>query len=96
MTTRLPILDRGTCEPFKAVVHGLSLGLVSLMGLYNAAAWLKRRERHLAVNAVIYGLAIAWERRLVAHHIDACRKCPEVTTEPHGNSEPVRELDAVA
>jgi hypothetical protein len=43
------------------------------MGLYNAAAWVNRRERHLAVNAVVYGLAVAWERRLVAHHVRACR-----------------------
>lgn len=73
MTGRLPILDRGQCEPIKAAVHGLSLGLVALMGLYNAAAWMRRRERHLAVNAMVYVLAAAWEQRLVARHIDACR-----------------------
>jgi hypothetical protein len=27
----------------------------------------------LAVNAIVYGLAVAWERRLVAHHVNACR-----------------------
>ena len=73
MTVPLPILTKGTCEPFKAVVHGASLGLFAIMGLYNAAAWINRRERHLAINALIYGLGVAWERRLVAHHIEACR-----------------------
>ena len=76
MTVPLPILKRGSCEPFKAVVHSASLGLFAIMGLYNAAAWVNRRERHLAVNAVIYALGVAWERRLVAHHIDACRETP--------------------
>ena len=45
-----------------------------MMGLYNAAAWINRRERHLAVNAVIYGLGVAWEQRLVAHHLGTCRE----------------------
>lgn len=74
MTVPLPILQHGSCEPFKAVVHGASLGLLVLMGLYNAAAWINRRERHLAVNTVIYALGVAWEHRLVAHHLTACRK----------------------
>jgi hypothetical protein len=73
MTVPLPILKQGSCEPFKAVVHGASLGLCALMGLYNAAAWINRRERHLAVNALVYGLAVAWEHRLVARHLNACR-----------------------
>jgi hypothetical protein len=76
MTVPLPILKQGACEPFKAVVHGASLGLCALMGLYNAAAWINRRERHLAVNAAVYLLAVAWERRLVAHHLHACRAEP--------------------
>ena len=74
MTVPLPILTKGSCEPFKAVVHGASLGLFAIMGLYNAAAWINRRERHLAINALIYGLGVAWERRLVSHHIAACRE----------------------
>jgi hypothetical protein len=73
MTVPLPILQHGACEPFKAAVHGASLGLFALMGLYNAAAWVNRRERHLAVNAVIYCLGVAWEHRLVARHLSVCR-----------------------
>lgn len=78
MTVPLPILQKGSCEPFKAAVHGTSLGLFAIMGLYNAAAWINRRERHLAVNAVIYALGVAWERRLVAQHIETCRAVAEV------------------
>jgi hypothetical protein len=73
MTVPLPILQQGSCEPLKAVVHGTSMALCALMGLYNAAAWLNRRERHLAINAVIYGLGVAWERRLVSRHLRACQ-----------------------
>lgn len=72
MTVPLHILKTGSCEPLKAVCHGASLGLCALMGLYNAAAWVNRRERHLAVNAMVYALAVAWEKRLVAHHLQAC------------------------
>jgi hypothetical protein len=68
----LPILDVGTCEPLKAVIHSAALGLCALMGLYNAAAWLKRRQTHLAVNAVIYLAATYWEQRHVAQHIVRC------------------------
>ena len=91
MAAHIPILNRGNCEPFKAAVHGLSLGLVTLMGLYNAAAWIQRRERHLAVNAVLYGFAIAWEHRLVGHHLEACRTPPGT---PDANSP--RRLSNVA
>lgn len=70
----MTILNQGSCEPIKATVHGAALGLAALMGLYNAAAWLRRRERHLAVNTVLYGMAIAWEHRHVAHHLAACRR----------------------
>jgi hypothetical protein len=68
----LPILDVGCCEPFKAVIHGVALGLTVVMGTYNAAAWIRRRQRHLAINAVIYLAAALWEEHHVRHHIRAC------------------------
>ena len=74
MTVPLPILKHGSCEPFKAAVHATSLGLFAIMGLYNAAAWINRRERHLAVNALIYGFGVAWEQRLVSRHLATCRQ----------------------
>src|SRR5688572_10039353 len=61
-------LDSGTFEGVKAGVHGAALGLAAVMCLYNAAAWLQRRERHLAINAIVYGSAIILERKHVAHH----------------------------
>ena len=70
----LPVLNPGTCEPLKVACHGLALGLAALMGAYNAAAWLRRRQPHLAVNAVIYLAATVWEQRHVAHHWDACQR----------------------
>ena len=39
---------------------------------YNTAAWLKRRERHLAINAIVYTLATVWEHRHVVHHLIEC------------------------
>lgn len=79
----LPILDVGSCEPLKAAVHGVALGLCALMGLYNAAAWLKRRQSHLAINAVIYLAATCWEQRHVSQHIVRCAPAPAHTcTEP--------------
>jgi hypothetical protein len=44
------------------------------MGLYNAAAWLKRRETRLAVNAILYAGLAAWEQHHVAHHIRALKR----------------------
>jgi hypothetical protein len=61
-------LDSGTFEGVKAGVHGAALGLAAVMCLYNAAAWLQRRERHLAINAIVYGSAIILEQKHVAHH----------------------------
>jgi hypothetical protein len=79
----LPILDVGSCEPLKAAVHAAALGLCALMGAYNAAAWLKRRQPHLAVNAVVYLAATYWEQRHVFEHIVRCPAAAEPTlTQP--------------
>ncbi len=74
MTMDLKVLKCGNCEPLKLGVHGMALGLAALCGLYNAAAWLSRRDRHLAVNAVLYAALIAFEQQHVAHHIAAIRQ----------------------
>lgn len=80
MTLPLPILRSGSCESFKAGVHGAALGLAVVMGLYNTAAWVNRRERHLWINALVYCLAFEFERRHVAHHLDACHTVDTVDT----------------
>ena len=81
------LLDHGNCEPFKAGVHAAGLVLASLCALYNAAAWLKRRERHLAINAIVYGAAVWVERCHVVEHMAACRP-PTPTV---GTPEPSRQ-----
>ena len=53
------VLECGSCEELKLGVHATALGLAVVMGLYNAAAWLSRRQQHLAINAVLYAAMIA-------------------------------------
>lgn len=64
----MTILESGSCEAFKGAVHAAALSLAALMGLYNLAAWMQRREPHLAVNAIVYMAAIAFESQHVNHH----------------------------
>jgi hypothetical protein len=72
-TMQLTVLQCGQCEPLKAGVHGSALALAAVMGLYNAAAWLRRRDAHLAINAVLYAALVAWEQKHVAHHLRALK-----------------------
>ena len=65
------VLQCGNCERLKTGVHAAVLGLAAVCGLYNAAAWLSRRETHLGVNAVLYAALIIWEREHVLHHVAA-------------------------
>lgn len=76
------VLDCGQCEPLKAAVHGAVMLLAGVCALYNTAAWLKRRQRHLAINAVFYMSAVWFERCHVTHHLAACTRTePKVTPE---------------
>ncbi len=63
------ILDHGSYETAKAAVHAAALGLGLVMGTYNMAAWVVRRQRHLFLNACVYVVFSLWEVRLVAHHL---------------------------
>ena len=74
MAMDLEVLKCGSCEELKAGVHATALGLVAVMGLYNAAAWLARRQRHLAFNAVMYAVLAAWEHQHVARHMAEIRR----------------------
>ena len=74
MTMDLRVLQCGNCEELKLGVHATALGLAALCGAYNAAAWLSRREQHLAINTVLYAALIAFEQRHVAHHIAELRR----------------------
>jgi hypothetical protein len=82
MTMDLKVLKCGNCEELKLGVHGLTLGLAVVCGLYNAAAWLSRREQHLAVNTVLYAALIAFEQRHVSHHIAEMRRPREAPAAP--------------
>ena len=82
MTMDLKVLRCGNCEELKLGVHAVTLGLAALCGLYNAAAWLSRREQHLALNTVMYLGLIAIEQRHVAHHIAAMRRTDAVPPIP--------------
>jgi hypothetical protein len=73
------MLDNGECEPTKAAVHGVLMATVAVCAAYNTAAWIKRRQTHLAINAVVYTAAIWWERCHVVHHL---RSCSSSTTAP--------------
>jgi hypothetical protein len=65
----LNVLNSGSSETLKTGVHATALGLMVVMGAYNAAAWVQRRQPHLAINAVLYAALAAWEQKHVAHHL---------------------------
>ncbi len=69
----MKVLQSGNNEPLKTAVHGLALGTAALCGAYNLAAWLVRRQKHLAINAVMYGAVVIWEFTHVRHHLAAQR-----------------------
>ena len=66
------MLDSGACEPMKAAVHGVLMATVAVCAAYNTAAWIKRRQPHLAINAVVYTVAVWWESCHIRHHLRAC------------------------
>ncbi len=76
------MLNVGRCEPLKAAVHGLMFATAAVCAAYNTAAWLKRRQRHLAINAVIYTAALWWERTHIMHHLEECPDVRRVQSTP--------------
>lgn len=74
---RLDILESGSRELFKAAIHGLALGLVTVMGVYNMAAWIQRRKPHLAINTIVYTALVIFEYEHVAHHRAAALRAEE-------------------
>jgi hypothetical protein len=96
MTTRLPVLQCGNCEPLKLGVHAGALGLSLLCGVYNAAAWLARRETHLAVNTILYTALSIWEQQHVAHHLAEMRKPAAPAPAPVVEPSPVAAAESAA
>ncbi len=70
----LSILENGTRETLKGAIHGVALCLAALIGMYNAAAWLQRRQPHLAVNTLVYTALILFECQHVRHHLASPRE----------------------
>jgi hypothetical protein len=96
MTMDLPVLKCGNCEPLKLGVHAGMLGIAALCLAYNAAAWLSRRDTHLAVNTVLYSCLTIWEQRHVAHHLAEIRSPRTEASPPATTGEKVEEVAAVA
>jgi hypothetical protein len=63
------VLDAGSNETFKAAWHAALGILVGGAALYNVAAFCKRRERHLAINAVVYTAGTVLEVYHTLHHV---------------------------
>jgi len=74
------MLDNGECEPAKAAVHAVLMVTVAVCAAYNTAAWIKRRQSHLAINAIVYSAAICWERCHVVHHLRSCAQSTPATS----------------
>jgi len=89
MEMELRILQCGNCEHLKLGVHASAFGLAAIMGLYNAAAWLSRRETHLAINTVLYVALTAWEREHVLHHLEELRHPRPTLVPPVEPAQPI-------
>jgi hypothetical protein len=81
MTSEIKLLHCGNCEELKLGVHGTALALAVVMGAYNTAAWLLRRERHLAINGFLYTALTIWEVQHVRHHWAVMAK-PDAAPKP--------------
>jgi hypothetical protein len=92
----MQILNNGSYETFKAGLHATALGLAGVMGLYNAAAWLQRREPHLAINTVLYAALMAWEQQHVAHHLRSRSPAADLTPEKSSDVETAKMPTEVA
>jgi hypothetical protein len=75
MREPLPLLCTGRCEGLKASIHGVVLGTAAVCALYNLSAWTVRKQRHLAINTVLYSALAAWEWVHVRHHLE-CMPAP--------------------
>ena len=64
-------LRAGELEPVKLGVHAVLGALAAVCTAYNAAAFIYRREPHLAVNAVAYALLTALETQQIERHREA-------------------------
>jgi hypothetical protein len=64
-----PMLYPGHAERLKGAVHVVLGAFALTAGLYNAGAWLSRRDRHLATNVAVYAMVMVYEARQVWRHL---------------------------
>lgn len=62
------MMHAGESEAAKGGIHATIAGLAATCAMYNGIAWIKRREPHLAVNAVLYALLWGFETYQTHHH----------------------------
>lgn len=62
------MMQAGESETAKGGIHATIAGLAATCAIYNGCAWLKRRETHLAVNALLYAALWGWETYQTQHH----------------------------
>lgn len=58
----------GEAERVKLAVHGTMLAGAVACCVYNSASYYFRREKHNAINAIVYGMLVALEVVHVQHH----------------------------
>ena len=58
----------GQAEPLKGAVHATVGTLLAVMATYNAVAFVYRRDRHLAGNALLYAAGAALEAYQTSRH----------------------------
>ncbi len=58
----------GNGEILKGSFHATTAGLMAVMAVYNIAALVFRRQRHLAFNAALYSTLTILEARKTLHH----------------------------
>ncbi len=63
------MLQSGVAEDFKAHFHAAIGVLVGVAAIYNACAWLHRREHHLAVNTLVYAAGAGYEVAQTLRHL---------------------------
>lgn len=60
--------QHGEAEMLKGACHATTAGLLAVMAIYNIAALIVRKERHLAANAILYTALTGLEARKTIHH----------------------------
>jgi len=66
----MTFLEQGQAEKIKGAWHLGGLIFAAGATLYNLGALIQRRERHLLVNAAVYGALTLYETAKCRHHFE--------------------------